>query len=157
MDDLSAFGIETGKGKYFEEAFYGLILVYTSLFDKMAKYLSPYGLTPAKMNVLMVIKHQGGEKGLSQKAIGDRLLVTASNMTRMLDKLEREKLIERVGQAGDKRVNLIRVTSRGAQVLDNAWPGYIETMKAAMDKLDPTEQKTLSELMLRWFRALKDG
>ncbi len=156
MDELSAFGIETGQGKYFEEAFYGLVLVYTALFDKMAKYLNPYGLTPAKMNVLMVIKHQGGEKGLSQKAIGKRLLVTASNMTRMLDKLEREKLIERVGQVGDKRVKVIRVTNRGSQVLDNAWPGYIETMRSAMDKLDRSEQKILSQMMLKWFRELKE-
>jgi DNA-binding MarR family transcriptional regulator len=155
MDDLQAFGIEVGKGRYYEEAFYGLVLVYIALFDKMAKYLDTYGLTPAKMNVLMVIKHQGGEAGLSQKEIGKRLMVTASNMTRMLSKLEREKLIERAGQLGDKRIRIVRVSKRGSQILDNAWPGYIKTMKAQMDRISLTDQKFLATLMFQWLRDLK--
>lgn len=155
MDDLQAFGIEVGKGKYYEEAFYGVALVYTVLFDKMAKYLDTYDLTPAKMNVLMVIKHQGGETGLSQREIGKRLMVTASNMTRMLSKLEREKLIERAGQLGDKRIRIVRVSKRGSQILDNAWPGYIKIMKAQMDKLSHTDQKFLATLMFQWLRDLK--
>lgn len=156
MDDLQAFGIEVGKGKYDEEAFYGLILVYTALFDKMAKCLDAYGLTPAKMNVLMVIKHQGGETGLSQREIGKRLMVTASNMTRLLSKLEREKLIERVGQVGDKRIKIVRVSKRGSHILDNVWPEYIKTMKAQMAKLSHKDQKFLAKILFQWLRALKE-
>ena len=155
MDDLQAFGIEVGKGKYYEEAFYGLALVYTVLFDKMSKYLDAYGLTPAKMNVLMVIKHQGGEAGLSQREIGKRLMVTASNMTRLLSKLDRERLIERTGQSGDKRIKIVRVSNRGSQILDNAWPGYIKTMKAQMDKISHADQKFLATLMFQWLHDLK--
>jgi DNA-binding MarR family transcriptional regulator len=73
----------------------------------------------------------------------------------MLDKLEREKLIERSGRQGDKRVKVIRVSTRGSQILDNAWPGYMKTMKSVMDKLSLAEQKALAELMFRWYRDLK--
>ncbi|MBF0478228.1 MAG: MarR family transcriptional regulator [Candidatus Omnitrophica bacterium] len=156
MDDLQAFGIEAGKGRYYEEAFYGLVLVYTVLFDKVAKTLDTFDLTPAKMNVLMIIKHQGGQEGLSQMEIGKRLMVTASNMTRLLDKLEREKLIERFGRDGDRRIKVARISKRGAQILDQAWPEYMKTMKEITDKLSGTEQKILSEMMIKWFRSLKD-
>ena len=156
MKDIETFGIETGKGRYYEEAFYGLALVYTLLFNKVAKYLDEYGLTPAKMNVLMILKHQGGDKGLSQKDIGSRLMVTASNMTRLLDKLEREKLIEHSSRIGDKRVKVIRVSKRGAQILDEVWPGYMKTMKDAMDKTSQADQKILAEVMFKLFRELKD-
>ncbi len=156
MNDFQAFGIEAGKGRYDEEAFYGLVLVYTVLFTKVAHYLDTFNLTPAKMNVLMVIKHQGGQNGLSQREIGKRLMVTASNMTRLLDKLEREKLIERSGRTGDKRIKVIKVSQRGSQLLDNAWPGYVKTMKSLMGKLSGPEQKMLASLMLRWFRDLQD-
>ncbi len=155
MDDLQAFGIEAGKGRYDEEGFYGLVLVYTVLFNKVAKTLDAFGLTPAKMNVLMIIKHQGGEAGLSQREIGRCLMVTASNMTRLLDKLEIEKLIERSGREGDRRVKVVRVSRRGSQLLDDAWPGYMKTMKSAMGKLSQAEQKMLAGLMFRWFRDLK--
>jgi len=156
MNALEAFGVEVGKGRYYEEAFYGLVLVHAVLFDKVAKSLDALALTPAKMNVLMVIKQQGGEKGLSQMEIGKRLIVTASNMTRLLDKLEREKLIERVGRDGDKRIKVARISKRGSQVLDDAWPAYMKTMKEAMNKLSGAEQKILAEMMIKWFRNLKD-
>ena len=157
MDDLQAFGIEAGKGKYEEEAFYGLVLVYTSLFNQVAKYLDGYELTPAKMNVLMVIKHQGGEQGLSQREIGKRLMVTPSNMTRLLDKLKRDKLIERSAREGDKRVNVIRVSKKGSVLLDKAWPGYTQAMKNTMGVLSASEQKLVADLMLKWFRGLKNS
>lgn len=156
MDDLQAFGIETGRGKYDEEAFYALVLVYTVLFDKVAKYLAKFDLTPAKMNVLMIIKHQGGDKGLSQREIGARLMVTPSNMTRLLDKLEREKLIERTSREGDKRVKVVRISRRGSSILDDAWPGYVQSMKSVMGKLSGDEQKTMSSILLRWLRGLKE-
>ena len=155
MDELQAFGIEAGKGRSYEEGFYGLVLVHTVLFDRISKYLDGYDLSPAKMNVLMVIKHQGGAEGLSQREIGKRLMVTASNMTRMLEKLEREKLIERSSRSGDKRVKVIRVSARGSRLLDDAWPGYVDVMKGLMDKLSQAEQRSLATLMFRWFRDLR--
>ncbi|MCM8812935.1 MAG: MarR family transcriptional regulator [Candidatus Omnitrophica bacterium] len=155
MNDLEAFGVEVGKGNYGEESFYGLVLTYTLLFDQVADYLDAYGLTPAKMNVLMVIKHQGGEQGLSQREIGKWLLVTASNMTRLLDKLEREGLITRGGMAGDKRVKLIRVTAKASHLLDRAWPGYMKTIICAMNVLSPADQKILSAMLQRLVQALK--
>lgn len=155
MDDLQAFGIEAGKGKYHEEAFYGLVLVYTALFDRISKSLDAFGLTPAKMNVLMVIKHQGGKDGLSQRDIGKRLMVTASNMTRLLDKLERDALVERAGREGDKRVKVIRVSSKGSKLLDQAWPEYMKAMKRAMDKLSGPEQKFLGKMLMKWLHDLK--
>ena len=156
MKDLEVFGIEVGKGRYDEEAFYGLVLVYTVLFNKISKCLDEYGLTPAKMNVLMIIKHQGSEEGLSQREIGDRLMVTASNMTRLLSKLERERLIERAGQLGDRRVKIVRVSKRGSQVLDNAWPGYMKAMKGEMARLSQKDQQFLAMLMAQWLHYLKD-
>ncbi|MEI8010961.1 MAG: MarR family transcriptional regulator [Candidatus Omnitrophota bacterium] len=156
MGYLEAFGIKAEKGQYYEEAFYGLVLVYTVLFSKVSKYLDTFDLTPAKMNVLMIIKHQGGEEGLSQCDIGKRLMVTASNMTRLLDKLEREKLIERSARAGDKRVKVIRVSPRGSRILDDAWPGYTKTVESLMSKISPSDQKVLAGMMHTWFYALKD-
>lgn len=113
MEYLKSFGVETGQGKYHEEMVYGVALVYTTLFNDIATYLNTYNLTPAKMNALMIIKHQGLDKGISQIDIGKRLMVTASNMTRVLDKMEREGLIGRSALEGDKRVKIIKITAKG--------------------------------------------
>ncbi|MBF0531881.1 MAG: MarR family transcriptional regulator [Candidatus Omnitrophica bacterium] len=154
MNNLDAFGVETGKGRYDEEAFYQFVLVYTLLFDRISKYLDRFDLTPAKMNVLMVIKHQGGAEGLSQREIGQRLLVTASNMTRVLDKLEREKLIERAGRLEDRRVKVVRISKKGSQILDSVWPGYVKEMRTLMNKLSSDDQKNLAGIFKKWLVGL---
>ncbi|MDD4183506.1 MAG: hypothetical protein PHT53_06785, partial [Candidatus Omnitrophica bacterium] len=49
-----------------------------------------YSLNPAKFNLLMVIKHVGKDKGLSQMELGNNLYVTAANITKLIDALEKE-------------------------------------------------------------------
>ena len=157
MDYLEAFGVATGQGKYHEEAVYGLALVYTVIHNEIAVYLDRYDLTPAKMNALMIIKHQGKGKGISQVDIGNRLMVTASNMTRLLDKLERDGLIARSAQVGDRRVNVIKITPKGARLLDRVWPGYQEKIKGLTNVLSAADQKAVSQLLSRWLERIKDA
>ena len=55
MDYLKSFGITTGQGNHQEEVFYGLILVYNVLFNRIAGYLQSRGLTPAQFNILIIV------------------------------------------------------------------------------------------------------
>ena len=59
MDYFDSFCTETGKNKFYEEAIYGVALVYSALYNEISTHLDKYSLTPAKMNALMIIKHQG--------------------------------------------------------------------------------------------------
>lgn len=152
--DFKPYGIEMGKGKYHEETFYGIVLVYTAIFNEISVYLDRYGLTPAKFNVLMVIKHQGQSNGISQIDIGKRLMVTASNMTRVLEKLGREGLIGRSALAGDKRVKVIKVTPKGSKLLDSVWPGYEKKLRQLAGHLSKEEQKTTARLTQKWLDSL---
>ena len=76
------------------------------------------------MNALLIIKHVGKEKGLSQSELSKKMIVTAGNITRLIDRLQNEKLVERSPLKGDRRVNLLRITSKGSDLLDKAWPVY---------------------------------
>lgn len=154
MDNLESFGINPGKGKYKEEAIYGVGLVYSALHRAVSEYLKPFSLTPAKFNVLLVIKHQGGKDGISQIDIGKRLIVTASNMTRLLDKLVKEGYVTRGAKTGDRRVNMVEITKKGSDILDKAWPGYIKTIESLAQKIDTRDQKILAKLLIKWFKNI---
>jgi DNA-binding MarR family transcriptional regulator len=153
MDYFRSFGIHIGQGKYYEESIYGVVLLYNLLNNAMSTYLKEFDLTPAKFNVLMTIRHQGGKKGISQVEISKHLIVTPSNMTRLLDKLEREKLVHRFARKNDRRVNVVRVTERGASLLDSVWPGYNRMLKKMGAQLSMGEQKKLSQLVIKWITA----
>lgn len=154
MDYLKSFGIETGEGKYHEEAFYGLILTYNVLFDRIAGYLQTWGLTPAQFNILLVLKKHGNEEGISQVDISKKLIVTASNTTRLLEKMEKEKLIVRTPRLEDRRVNMVHLTPKGTALLDKVWPEYERQIKNAVAVLSLKDQKETASLLIRWLQLL---
>ncbi len=152
MEYLKSFGIDTGDPQ--EEAFYGLVLVYNILFDRVSDYLQDWRLTPAQFNILMVVDKHGNEKGISQVDISKKLIVTPSNTTRLLEKMETEQLIVRSALQGDRRVNLVRVTPKGSSLLDKVWPGYKKTIQEAVEVLNGEDQKQAASLLLRWLNLL---
>lgn len=152
MEYLKSFGIDTGDPQ--EEAFYGLVLVYNILFDRVSAYLKDWRLTPAQFNILMVVDKHGKEKGISQVDISKKLIVTPSNTTRLLEKMETEQLIVRSSLQGDRRVNLVRVTQKGSALLDKVWPGYKKTIQDAVEVLNGDDQRQAAALLLRWLSRL---
>lgn len=155
MEPLKRFGIELKKENYKESAIYSLASVYLQIYKEISDYLKPFNLTLAKFNALMVIKHQGKEKGLSQVEIGKFLIVTASNITRLIDKLEKEKFIERVSQKGDRRINLVRITKKGSDLLEEIWPGYCKKIEELTALINKKELIQISELLLKWADKLE--
>lgn len=155
MEVLERFGIYSGKENFRETAVYALARAYSHIEKEISDYLRPFNLTPAKFNAMMVIKHIGKEKGLSQIDIGRRLIVTASNMTRLVDKMEREGYIERLTQKGDRRVNLIRISKKGAGLLDQIWPGYYNKIAGIANQLNRDELMKISGLLLKLAGSLE--
>lgn len=150
MGVLERFGICSGKEKFQETAVYALAAAYSYIEKEISDYLRPFDLTPAKFNAMMVIKHAGKEKGFSQIDIGRRLIVTASNMTRLLDKLEKEGFIERFAREGDRRVNLIKISKKGSDILDKVWPGYHNRILDIANSINSGDLKRISGLLVKW-------
>ncbi len=150
MKALKRFGIEIDKNNLVEGAVYGVACAYALLEKIISNYLRPYNLTPAKFNAMMIIKHVGKDKGIRQIEIGRRLIVTASNMTRLLDKLEQEGFIERLSLKGDRRVNLSRISKKGSDLLDKVWPGYYKKITELAAFLNQDELKQITRLFEKW-------
>jgi DNA-binding MarR family transcriptional regulator len=130
MSIFRELGMREGKDRVNEELVYNIAKVYGLIEAEIKSVLAEYDLSPAKFNILLVVKHVGGKNGISQNNISSQLLVTTSNITRMLDKLEKDKLVLRSPLPGDRRVNLIKITEKGSYLLDKAWGPY----KSKIDK-----------------------
>ena len=153
-DHFKQVGVDIGQGKYHEEMIYGLALMYTAMYNEIAASLKKYNLTPGEMNVLMLVKHQGKEKGLSQVDMGRRLMVTAHNMTRLIQRLEKAGLLKRSSYQKDGRVNMVTVTLKGSKLLDEIWHGYDYMVKELAGKLSDKEQKVFAQLIHKWLNKI---
>ena len=155
MNELNRLNIYAKENDFQGQAIYGVAGIFSLIEKNIADYLRQYELSPAKFNALMVIKHHSTKNGISQVEIGERLLVTASNMTRLVDKLCSDGLIERSAQEGDRRVNLIKITAKGSDLLDRVWPDYYSLISRITGILSNNELEQLSGILSKWFDNLE--
>ena len=155
MKPLRRFGIEIHKDNFLEGAIYGVAGTYAFLEKAISDYLRPFNLSPAKFNALLIIKHKGLDKGIRQIEISRRLIVTASNITHLIDKLEKDRYIERLSLKGDRRVNIIKISKAGSDLLEHVWPGYYQKISEIAKLLPEDELSRLSSLLVKWSGKLE--
>ncbi len=153
MSDLQRYGI-LEESQNFEKAVYSLALIYNICHNEMTSYLKPYHLTPGKLNILVAIRFHGGSDGVSQVEISKHLIVTPSNMTKLIDKLQAEGFVTRSALPGDRRVNVIRVTKKAEVLLDRVWAPYCTKLKNFMGKLSEKEQEATAKHLVKWLSCL---
>lgn len=98
------------------EAFVALLRLSTSLNQDVAELLKGYGLSAPQFNVLRILRG-AGDAGLTCGDVAARLITKDSDITRLLDRLEREGLVERARAADDRRIIITHLTARGKTVL----------------------------------------
>ncbi len=104
------------------------------------------GLTITQLRVLFILR---GEPGLAAGALAERLEVTPSTLTRIIDRLNRNQMIERVPDVEDRRCVNHYLSSRGAELVAEVERGFRGHMDEVLNRLD---RGSLSRLVL----ALRD-
>ena len=64
------------------------------------------------------------DRRLRMSALAQSALLSRSGLTRLVDKLEQERLIERKACPQDGRVQHAQLTDKGVEVLRKIWPVY---------------------------------
>ncbi len=120
------------------------VLLDSYLYNRAYK---DHNLNPAKFNLLMVIKHVGKNKGLSQRELGSNLYVTAANVTKLIDALEKEGLVLRMASPEDRRVNIVKITDKGSTILDEIWPKHVSAINKILDNFSAADKDKLNQLL----------
>lgn len=99
-----------------EEAFVALIRTADQLQWKGAELLKQFDISPTQYNALRILRG-AGPKGLPCSEISERMINRDSDITRLLDRLEKRGLAERCREAKDRRVIMARITAAGLDLL----------------------------------------
>jgi DNA-binding MarR family transcriptional regulator len=111
---------------------------------KLEADLEKQGLTPPQFYVLATIGYAGG---LPFGEIGAKMMVTVSNLTGIVDRLEEKKLVSRKRDERDRRVVHVILTEKGAKLYKSTIPLFEKSISAIFAAVDKTEQKELSALL----------
>jgi DNA-binding MarR family transcriptional regulator len=99
-----------------QEAFLNLQRTAIALADALEAVLKRHGISNAQYNVLRIIRG-AGEAGLGRNEIRDRLIVRMPDVTRLLDRLEAQGLVQRSRCPTDRRQMTTTLTDAGAALL----------------------------------------
>lgn len=113
-----------------------------------------FGITTSQLGVLEALAHLGPMRHCE---LAGKLLVSPSNLTTVLDNLERDGLVKRERDQADRRVSMTSLTAAGVDRLAAFFPAHVARLVQAMSGLEPDEQAELGRLCRKLGRAAADS
>src|SRR5215472_2322033 len=110
----------------------------------VADALTAEGLRRQHFTVLSALAERGAA---SQAALGRRLLIDRSDMHALLSELERDGLVARVRDPGDRRRLLVELTPAGARALKRLDRRIDAAQDALVAPLAPADRRELQRLL----------
>lgn len=124
-----------------------MIRAFGTLNASIDEQLAAFGLSRPRLHVLAFLNRSGNEVRMTD--IGNWLGVTKAHVTRLVDGLEREGLVERSASAHDRRTILVHITPSGRQRLDAALPHHLAHLGRLLGELSSDEKSLLIHLLAR--------
>lgn len=99
-----------------EDLYVNLLRTVTALGWKPSELLKDFELTGVQYNVLRILRGAGAD-GLICSEISERLITKDSDITRLLDRMEKRGLIARERSPSDRRHVITKITDSGLELL----------------------------------------
>jgi DNA-binding MarR family transcriptional regulator len=132
------------------EAWVGLLRAHAATTRTLsAELVAEHGLTINDYEALLHLSRaEGGQ--MRRVDLAERLLLTASGVTRLLDGLEAAGLVERRACATDRRVAYAVLTDGGREKLETASRSHVAAVRALFEESFTGEELAeLAELLQR--------
>ncbi|MGE3066039.1 MAG: MarR family winged helix-turn-helix transcriptional regulator [Hyphomicrobiaceae bacterium] len=106
------------------------------------------GLPPLAWYDVLLELDTAPEGWLRQSDVQSRTLFTQYNLCRLVDRLEREKLVERRQCTRDGRNNVLVITDKGRALRARMWPAYGSAIQAHVgSRITAPEAEVLAGLL----------
>ena len=101
-----------------------LLRAADTVWNASRVFFERWDLSPSQFNVLNLLRLNPG--GLSQTDLSRQLIMHRSNVTGLVDRLEKRRLVARREVAGDRRAYSVVLTDAGARLLNAILPQYYQ-------------------------------
>ncbi len=116
------------------------------LRDQNAAFYKTHGVESGGIAILSLI---GLNPGISQKELAGAIVLKKSAMTKVVNQMEAQGLIERRKGDGDKRVNALYLSAIGTQHYNSMMSDMLERQNRLLAPLSPGERTLFFEMMWR--------
>lgn len=129
-----------------EEAYLNLLRTGETLSHEVEQLLRASGLSATQYNVLRILRGAGSE-GCTCGETSERMVTHDPDITRLMDRLEKRKLITRSRDTRDRRVVIARITPEGMQILAELDKPLVQLQHSLFHHMTQQELTRLSSLL----------
>ena len=129
-------------------------VAYTSLFRHLSKLMKEKNL-PITPDQFRVLTHLWKQDGLSQQELAIGSNRDRANVTRLIDILEREGIVERKDDEHDRRVYKIYLTKLGKKLEDDAAQCAQQAISDALKGVSKEDIQTCMKVLRHTIMNLK--
>ena len=101
-------------------------------------------LTISQFGVLEALYHLGPQ---AQNILGEKILKSNSNMTTVIDNLEKRQLVHRERAKDDRRKIIVHLTDTGLNLIKDIFPKHVRAIKQQFSVLSTEEKQLLCDLL----------
>ena len=110
-----------------------LLRTADTVWNASRLFFGRWDLSPSQFNVLNLLRLS--HAGLSQSDLSRQLIMHRSNVTGLVDRLEKRRLVKRKEVAEDRRAYSVVLTAAGARLLRKILPRYYQDAVRVWDRL----------------------
>jgi DNA-binding MarR family transcriptional regulator len=130
------------------EAFLNLIRTHETVMRSVSEFFRDSGLTQTLYNVLRIIRG-AGDQGVTCTQIGERIITRVPDVTRLIDRLTKAKLVRRVRNNDDRRVVELFLTTKGSALLEKMDGPLTNLHQENFSHMNERELTTLIRLLTK--------
>lgn len=120
--------------------------------QKGREILSNYTITPPQFVALQWL-HETGDMTIGD--LSQRMYLAFSTTTDLVDRMEKNELVQRVRDENDRRVVRIHLLSEGERIIQEVIVKRQDYLRDIMDEFDPTEFEQLSKNLQKLHLLMK--
>ncbi len=128
----------------YQKATINLIYTFNWMNERIKLMLDKYDITPQQFNILRILR--GAGKPLSTLQIRQRMLDKMSDTSRIVDRLQKKGLVQKVICEGDRRLVDVTISDLGMQLLERL-DAHQDDMDSVFKNLDEEQAITLNNLL----------
>ena len=136
-----------------QEAILNILVASNHIKSMVETACSKYGVSLSQFNVLRILNGKYPE-GYPRCDVISRMIEPAPDVTRLIDRMIKEKLVERYSSLEDRRLSFSRITKKGKALLKKIKPEIDSLNNIISDNLSNTEKKQLSILLEKVYAGL---
>jgi DNA-binding MarR family transcriptional regulator len=128
-----------------QEAMLNLLVAANHVRERVDRVCEQYGITNAQYNVLRILRGAHPD-GYPRCEIACRMIDRASDITRLIDRLEQQKLVVRDRSDEDRRLSITRITQKGLDLLERMMPSLEEVHRHLGERMSLADRREMSRI-----------